>query len=72
MKDFACLLRKHQEGVLAYFDLPIDNGAVEAMNNNAKAISHRARDYRSPDIFSTLLLHCLGGLKMPSCVHRFL
>jgi len=71
MRDFARMLRKHQEGVLAYFDLPIDNGAVEAMNNNAKAISHRARGYRSPNIFSTLLLHCLGDLKMPSCVHKF-
>jgi transposase len=71
IRDFAWLLRDHEEGVLAYSDLPIDNGAVEAMNNNAKSISHRARGYRSPKTFSTLLLHCLGNLKMPDCVHRF-
>lgn len=71
MRDFAWLLRNHEEGVLAYFNLPIDNGAVEAMNNNAKAVSHRARGYRSPNTFSTLLLHCLGDLKMPHFVHKF-
>jgi transposase len=71
MRDFAWLLRDHQDGVLAYFDVPIDNGVVEAMNNNAKVISHRARGYRSPTTFSTLLLHCLGGLTMPNAVHTF-
>jgi transposase len=71
MRDFAWLLRNHEEGVLAYFDLPIDNGVVEAMNNNAKAVSHRARGYRSPSTFSTLLLHCLGDLEMPPSVHKF-
>jgi len=37
------MLRRHEEGILAYFDIRIDNGIVEAMNNNAKTISHRAR-----------------------------
>lgn len=68
---FAKLLKRNQEGVVAYFDLRIDNGSVEAMNNNAKAISHRARDYRSSETFSTLLMHCLGGLGAPNWVHKF-
>jgi transposase len=71
MSDFAWMLREHEEGILSYSKLPIDNGAVEAMNNNAKAISHRARGYRSSKTFSTILLHCLGGLSMPQVVHRF-
>ena len=71
MRKFAWLIRNHEDGVLAYFDLPIDNGAVEAMNNNAKAVSHRARGYRSSKTFSTLLLHCLGDLKIPYFVHKF-
>ena len=71
MRDFAWMLRKHEEGILAYFDVPITNGMVEAMNNNAKAISHRARGYRSGKTFSTLMLHCMGRLKMPDVVHRF-
>lgn len=71
MRDFARLLRKHEDGILAYFDVPITNGLVEAMNNNAKLISHRARGYRSSKTFATLMLHCMGGLKMPDSVHRF-
>lgn len=71
MVKFAQLLRRHQEAVLAYFDLRIDNGVVEAMNNNAKAISHRARGYRSSETFSTVLMHCLGGLDVPNWVHKF-
>lgn len=71
MREFARMLKDHQDGVLAYFDARIDNGSVEAMNNNAKAISHRARGYRSPTTFSTLLMHCLGQLNMPNWVHRF-
>ena len=71
MRDFAWMLRKHEDGVLAYFDARISNGMVEAMNNNAKVISHRARGYRSAKTFSTLMLHCMGGLKMPDFVHRF-
>ena len=71
MRDFARMLRKHEDGILAYFDVPINNGMVEAMNNNAKVISHRARGYRSSKTFSTLMLHCMGGLKMPDSVHRF-
>ena len=71
MRDFAWMLREHEEGILAYSDLPIDNGSVEAMNNNAKAISHRARGYRSSSTFSTVLIHCLGDLELPFWVHRF-
>jgi len=52
LRDFAWMLRRHEEGILAYFDLRIDNGLVEAMNNNAKAISHRARGYRTEQTFS--------------------
>jgi len=57
MMKFAWLVRNHEEGILAYIELPIDNGAVEAMNNTAKAISHQARGYRSPETFSILLMH---------------
>lgn len=65
LRKFAWMLRDHQDGVLAYFDHRIDNGAVEAMNNNAKAISHRARGFRSAKAFTLAMLHCLGGLEMP-------
>jgi len=44
IRKFAWMVRRHEEGILAYLDLRIDNGAVEAMNNNAKVITwHRFR-----------------------------
>ena len=63
---------RHEEGILACFDPGIDNAIVEAMNNNAKAISHRARGYRTENTFSLALIHGLGDLQLPQCQHRFL
>jgi transposase len=71
MRKFAWMIRKHIDGILAWFDVPIDNGATEAMNNNAKAVSHRARGYRTADTFSLALMHSLGKLPLPCTVHRF-
>jgi transposase len=71
IRDFAWMLRRHEDGVLAWFAVPIDNGATEAMNNNAKAVSHRAHGYRTAETFTLSLLHCLGKLSLPRTVHRF-
>lgn len=71
LRDFAWMLRRHQDGILAYIDLGIDNGAVEAMNNNAKAIAHRARGFRTEKTFTLAQLHCLGKLQLPETTHRF-
>lgn len=72
LRDFAWMLRRHEEGILAWFNVPLDNGATEAMNNNAKAISHRAHGYRTAETFTLSMLHCMGKLPMPQTVHRFL
>lgn len=71
MRDFAWMLRRHQEGILAHFDCRIDNGAVEAMNNNAKAVSHRACRFRTAKAFTLAQLHGLGRLPQPETTHRF-
>ncbi|HIE53709.1 MAG TPA: hypothetical protein EYP90_00765 [Chromatiaceae bacterium] len=65
------MLRRHEEGILNYFDLRIDNAIVEAMNNNAKAISHRARGYRTENTFNLAMLHGLGKLPLPQTQHKF-
>jgi len=72
LREFAWMVRRHEEGILAYFDLRIDNGIVEAMNNNAKVISHRARGYRSEHTYSLALIHGLGKLDLPKTQHKFL
>jgi len=68
---FAQLLRDHKDGILAWFKVPIDNGATEAMNNNCKQISHRAHGFRKPETFIYNMYHCLGQLPLPQTTHRF-
>lgn len=41
------------------------------MNNNAKAIAHRARGFSTEKTFTLAQLHCLGKLPLPQTVHRF-
>jgi transposase len=72
MRDFAWMLRRHEDGILAYFDERISNGAVEGMNNKAKVVSHRCYGFRTASTYITALYHCLGDLPEPDLVHRFL
>lgn len=72
MRDFAWMLRRHQDDILNYFDLRIDNGAVEGMNNKAKVVSHRCYGFRTASTYILALYHCLGNLPEPQLVHRFL
>ena len=72
MRDFAWMLRRHEEGIVSYFDLRIDNGLVEGMNNKAKVVSHRCYGFRTAKTYITALYHCLGNLPEPKLVHRFL
>jgi transposase len=72
MRDFAWLLRRHEEEILNYFELPIDNGAVEGLNNKAKVVSHRCYGFRTAKTYITALYHVLGKLPEPPMVHRFL
>ena len=72
MRDFAWMLRRHEDGILAYFDERISNGAVEGMNNKAKVVSHRCYGFRTAATYITALYHCLGDLPEPQLVHRFL
>jgi transposase len=71
MQDFALLLKRHEDNILTYFDLPISNGTVEGLNNKAKVISHRAYGFRSARNYILNLYHCMGNLPMPTTLHRF-
>jgi len=72
LKKFVKLVKNHIDGILAWFETKISNGIAEALNNTAKAISRRSRGFRTPDAFSTVLMHCMGGLQLPHTVHKFL
>jgi transposase len=71
MRDFAWMIRRHQNDILNYFKVPIDNGAVEGLNNKAKAISHRAYGYRTAETFKLALYHGMGKLPEPQLTHKF-
>jgi len=72
IRDFAWMLRRHEEGILGFFDERISNGAVEGMNNKAKVVSHRCYGFRTAKNYILALYHCLGNLPEPDLVHRFL
>lgn len=72
MRDFAWTLRNHRQDLLNYFDLRIDNGSVEGLNNKAKVVSHRCYGFRTAKTYITALYHCLGNLPEPKLVHKFL
>jgi transposase len=72
MRDFAWMIRRHQDDILNYFKVLIDNGLVEGLNNKAKVISHRAYGYRSSETFKLALYHGLGRLPEPILTHKFL
>jgi len=72
MRDFAWMLRRHEKDILNYFQIRIDNGVPEGMNNKAKVVSHRCCGFRTAKTYITALYHCLGNLPKPQLVHRFL
>lgn len=71
MQEVAKLLRRHEENILTYFDMPISNGIVEGLNNKAKVISHRAYGFRTAKNFILNLYHCMADLALPTTLHRF-
>ena len=71
MRDFAWMLRRHQDDILNYFRVPIHNGSVEGLNNKAKLIIHKAYGFRTARNYIRNLYHCLGDLPLPKIMHRF-
>ena len=71
MRDFAWMLRRHQDNPMNYFRMPIHNGTVEGLNNKAKVISHKAYGFRTPKHYIRNLYHCTADLPLPKTVHTF-
>jgi transposase len=71
MRDFAWIIRRHEDNILSYFKLPIHNGTVEGLNNKAKVVSRRAYGFRSAKNYILNLYHCLADLPWPKLLHTF-
>ena len=71
VREFAWMVRRHEEDILNYFRMPIDNGTVEGLNNKAKLVIHKAYGFRTAKNYIRNLYHCLGDLPLPQTVHTF-
>jgi transposase len=64
-KGFVHLLEAHLDGILAWTRLRLSNGALEAMNNKIKLVSHRSFGFRSARNFITAIYHCCAKRPLP-------
>jgi len=71
MREFAWMLRRHQDDLMNYFRMPIHNGAVEGLNNKAKVISHKAYGFRTAKNYIRNLYHSMAELPLPKTMHTF-
>jgi transposase len=71
MRDFAWMLRRHEDDLMNYFRIPIHNGTVEGLNNKAKVISHKAYGFRTARNYIRNLYHSMADLPLPETVHTF-
>lgn len=64
VKRVAKMLRKHLDGLLAYFRHWITNAAVEGLNSKIQAIKSAARGFRNFENYRTRILFFCGRLSM--------
>jgi len=64
-KDFARLIRDHLDGILAWTDLRISNGALEGMNNKVKLVSHRSYGFRNDERYIEAIFRNCAALPLP-------
>ena len=72
LRDFAWTIRRHEDHILNYVEMPVTKGAVEGMNNKAKVVSLWCYGFRTANTYLTALYQCLGKLHEPELVHSFL
>jgi len=51
MKKMAATLRRHRQGILAYFRLRITSGPMEGMNNKVKVLLRKSYGLRDEEYF---------------------
>jgi len=56
LEKFAETLRKHRNGILAYFDYPITTGPLEGINNKIKTMKRQAYGFRDMEFFKLKIM----------------
>jgi len=70
LRDFAWMLRRHEDDILNYFQMPIDNGTVDGLINKAKLVIHKPDGFRTATNYIRNLYHCLAKSRYPRpCIH---
>lgn len=71
MRTVALTLREHAEGVLRYLHPRLTSAAIEGVNSLAQAARARARGYRNPETFKTMIYLIAGRLQydLPQPTH---
>lgn len=57
-------IRKHFDGIVAYFKERLTNGIVEGFNNKLRMIARRAFGFHSPEPLIAMLYLCCGGIQL--------
>jgi transposase len=68
IKDAARTIKKHRDGILAWFDSLIANGLIEGINSLVQAAKAKARGYRSTRTLKAIIYLIAGklDLKLPT------
>lgn len=64
MKEFARLVRRHWDEILAYFTHPYTNAVLEGVNSVIQNVKRRARGFRNMDYFATMIYLTCGKLDL--------
>ena len=57
-------IRRHFDGIVAYFEERLTNGIVEGFNNKLRMIARRAFGFHSPQPLIGMLHLCCGGIQL--------
>jgi transposase len=71
LRDFAWMLRRHEQDILNYFKLKITAGRTEGRNRKARVVSQRCYGFRTFGTLRLALYHSLGNLPVPELPYRF-
>ncbi len=63
-KRFTRMIVEHVDGILAWSEIRVSNGALEGMNNKVKVVSHRAYGFRKVDTYITAIWHSCADLPL--------
>src|SRR5262249_47881982 len=56
LQSLARTLRRHEEGLLAYYDYPLSTGPLEGTNNKIRALQRQAYGFRDREFFKLKLM----------------